>query len=362
MATKVKVGLIGTGMISKAYLKGLANFEIVDVAACADIDLERARAVAEEWHIPQVCTVEELLADPEIQLVLNLTIPQAHAPVSLAALEAGKHVYVEKPFAVTLEEGKRVLETAKARGLLTGCAPETFMGAGHQLCRKLIDEGELGEPVAAFASFAIHAEGGPPNRDFMFQRGGGPLLDMGPYYLTALVNMLGPVARVTGSTKLNFPEREVKKGPYQGRHVQVETPTHITGVLDFVSGAVATMVMSFDVHWGHTMPQLEVYGSGGALQVPDPNFHAGAVRIRRPGEEWSEVSYPHQPGYMRGLGIVDMAHAIVDGHAPRASGELAYHVLEIMLAFEQASTSGRHVTIESRPARPALVAEGELTA
>lgn len=360
MATKVKVGIIGTGMISKAYIKGCRKFDILEIAACSDIDMERARAVAQEWEIPKVCTSDELLADPQIQIVINLTIPKVHAQVNLAAIAAGKSVYSEKPFAVTLEEGQSVLEAAQAKGVLIGNAPETFLGEAHQLCRRLIDAGEIGTPIAAFAAYAIHSRGGPPNRDFMFQRGAGPLLDMGPYYLTALVNMLGPIQRVTATVHTPFTERVVEHGEYQGRHIAVETPTHITGVFDFASGATGTIIFSFDIHRGHNLPRLEVYGSEGTLSVPDPNLHGGIVRISKGGKDWQELPHSDSNEFTRGIGVAELAYALLHKRPNRASGALAYHVLETMLAFEQSSLNNMHVQVVSQPERPAPLPEGEL--
>ncbi|GLV61118.1 dehydrogenase [Dictyobacter sp. S3.2.2.5] len=360
MATKVKVGIIGTGMISRVYINGCRKFDILEIVACADIDMERARAAAQQWNIPTACTVEELLADPEIQIVINLTIPKVHAQVSLAAIAAGKSVFCEKPFAVTLEEGQRVLEAAQAKGVLLGNAPDTFLGESHQLCRKLIDEGEIGTPIAAFACFAMHAEGGGPNRDFMFQRGAGPLLDMGPYYLTDLINMLGPVQRVTGTVRTPFTEHIVQRGEHQGRRIAVETPTHITGVFDFAGGATGTLVFSYHMHRGHSLPRLEIYGTEGTISVPDPNLHGGLVRMSRGGEDWQDLPQPWSNDFTRGIGVADMAYALLEKRPNRASAELAYHVLETMLAFEQASLNGTHVQIASQPERPAPVLAGQL--
>lgn len=356
MTTKTKVGIIGTGAISTAYIKGFQRSQTLDLVACSDIYLDKAKAVAAQYSIPKALSVEELLADPEIEIIVNLTIPKAHAPVALQAIEAGKHVYTEKPFAVTLEEGRHVLERAREKGVLVSNAPDTFLGGAHQLCRKLIEEGAIGRPIAAFASFATRVEAGDPGRDFMLQPGGGPMLDMGPYYLTALVNMLGPIQRVTGSAHNTFPERTVQHAG-QERHVSVTIPTHLTGAIDFVGGAVATVVMSFDIPWGHDMPQLQVYGTEGMLNVPDPNLHGGPVKIRRTGTEWEEVAHPYEQVYFRGIGVEDLAYAIREGRQPRASGALAYHVLEAMLAFEQASTTGHHIDLQSKLEMPPLLPE-----
>jgi predicted dehydrogenase len=304
--------------------------------------------------------VPELLTDPSIEAVLNLTIPRAHGEVAQAALEAGKSVYNEKPLALERAEGRRLLETARARGLLVGCAPDTFLGGGLQTCRKLIDDGWIGEPVAATAFMLSHGhETWHPDPDFYYQPGGGPMFDMGPYYLTALVSMLGPVRRVTGSTRVTFAERTITSQPKYGTTITVKTPTHITGVLDFASGAVATMITSFDV-WPTELPPIEIYGTTGSLGVPDPNGFGGPVRLRRAGaREWSEVplAYGYASNY-RSLGLADMAYALRHGRPHRACGDLAYHVLDVMHAFDEASRTEAHVHVASTCQRPAALPLG----
>jgi len=362
METPVKVGVIGCGNISGAYFRGCKPYGILEIVACADLVMDRAREKAEEFEIPKACSVEELLADPEIQIVVNLTIPKAHAEVDLAAVQAGKNVHCEKPFAVTRDDGQKVLEAARQKGLLVGCAPDTFMGGGIQTCRKLVDDGWIGTPVAATAFMVGHGhESWHPAPDFYYQVGGGPMFDMGPYYLTALVNLLGPVKRVTGSTKITFPERTITNQTSRyGERISVETPTHITGVMDFAGGATATIIMSFDV-WSHHMPRIEVYGSEGSLSVPDPNGFKGPVLVRRPGaENWSEVPLTHSPDVSRGIGVADMAYALVHGRAHRVNGQMAYHVLDVMQAFEDASNAGQHVAVQSTCARPAPLPMGLL--
>ncbi len=262
----------------------------------------------------------ELLADPEIEIVLNLTIPAAHAEVALAAIEAGKSVYNEKPLAVTREDGKRIVALARERNLRVGCAPDTFLGAGLQTCREVIDAGTIGEPVAATAFMLGHGpEGWHPDPDFYYQVGGGPMFDMGPYYLTALVSMLGPVRRVTGSARITSPERVIGSEPKRGQIIHVNTPTHLAGVMDFAQGAVGTLVTSFDV-WGANVPRIEVYGTQGSLSVPDPNTFGGPVRLLRAGsKEWEEVpvTRPYAEN-SRGIGLADMATALRSGPpAPR---------------------------------------------
>ncbi len=351
----VKIGIIGCGAISGVYFEAGKTFEILDIVACADIVPERAKAKAEQHQIPKACTPEELLADPEIEIVVNLTIPKAHFEVSLAALEAGKSAYSEKPLAVTREEGRRLLEVARARGLLLGCAPDTFLGGGLQTCRKLIDDGWIGEPVAASAFMMSHGhESWHPDPEFYYQAGGGPMFDMGPYYLTALVNLIGPVRRVTGSARITFPERTITSQPKFGKKIQVETPTHVAGVMDFANGAVGTIITTFDV-WAAQLPRIEIYGTEGSLSVPDPNGFGGPVAVRRAGaSEWSQVPLTH--GYTRqsrGIGVADMAYALRSGRPHRANGEMAYHVLDTMQAFLDASATGKHIELTSTCKRPA---------
>jgi len=367
MKKMVKVGVIGCGAISGAYFDRMVNtFDVLDVVACSDLDMDRARARAEEYGVPRACTTEELLADAEVEIVVNLTTPDAHAGIGVAALKAGKSVYNEKPLTITCDESRALLATAKANGLLVGGAPDTFFGAAHQTCRALIDDGAIGEPVAATAFMMGHGhESWHPNPEFYYKPGGGPMLDMGPYYVTALVNLLGPVRRVTGSTRITFPERTITSEPKDGTTIVVEVPTHVVGVMDFANGAIGTIITSFDV-WAHHLPCIEVHGTEGSLSVPDPNGFGGPVRVRRAGsDDWDEVPLTH--GYAeqsRGIGVADMACALRSGRPHRASGELCHHVLEVMTTFEVASERGRHVELESTCERPAPLppdlAEGAL--
>ena len=359
MDEPVKVGVIGCGAISGAYLRGCAPFHILEVVACADLNEARAKARAQEFGIPKVCSVEELLADPEIQIVLNLTVPKAHAELNVAAIDAGKSVYVEKPFAVTRDEGREVVEAAREKNVLVGCAPDTFLGGGGQTCRKLMDEGAIGEPVAAVAFMAGRGhESWHPSPEFYYKPGGGPMFDMGPYYLTALVNLLGPVSRVTASSRITFPERTITSEPLSGTVITVETATHIAGVVDFDNGTIGCVIMSFDVV-AHNLPAIQIYGTEGSMSVPNPNTFRGPVRLRRIGDEdWREIPLTHWDEVGRGIGVADMAYALVHGRPHRASGELAFHVLEVMQAFEEASRSGRHVEIESTCTRPAPLPTG----
>lgn len=351
---KVKIGVIGCGNISGIYMQKAPTFEILEVAACADIIMERAQAQGAKYGVPAL-TVDELLADPEIEIVVNLTIPLAHYSVAMQALNAGKSVYNEKPLAVRREEAQEMLALAKAKGLLVGCAPDTFLGAGLQTCRNVIDSGKIGRPVAATAFMLNHGhESWHPDPEFYYKIGGGPMFDMGPYYLTALVHLLGPVSRVTGSTQTSYPTRTVTSEPKKGQVIQVDTPTHIVGVLDFAAGCVGTIITSFDV-WRHSLPTIEIYGTEGTLRVPDPNTFGGSVEIWHPGQSEAEL-VPHTHGYgenWRSLGVADMAHALRSGRANRASGALAYHVLDMMHAVHDASRTGQHITLTSQVERPA---------
>jgi predicted dehydrogenase len=357
---KIKLGIIGCGFISRIYLENARKFAMLEPVACADIVPQRAARLAEEFGVPKACTVEDLLNDTEIGIVLNLTNPKAHAAAGQAVLQAGKHLYNEKPLAVELCEGKALLENARRNGLRLSSAPDTFLGAGLQTCRKLIDIGAIGVPIAATAFMMCHGhESWHPDPEFYYQMGAGPMFDMGPYYLTALVSLLGPVQRVTGSARISFPERLITSEPKKGGKIAVETPTHVAGVLDLRSGVIATIVTSFDV-WAAEVPRIEIYGSEATLSVPDPNYFDGPVRICRPGSaEWVEVPLEHAHRHnSRCIGAAEMAAAILSGRPHRATGEMAYHVLEIMHAIHSASREGRHITLEGLCERPAPLPQG----
>ena len=351
---KAGIGIVGCGNISRLYFQAGQRFDILRTVACADLLPERAEAAAKEFGA-RACTVAQLLADPEVEIVVNLTVPGAHAELALAALEAGKSVYNEKPLAGRREEGRRILDLAQAKGLYVGCAPDTFLGAGIQTCRKLIEDGAIGQPVAATAFMMSHGpERFHPDPDFFYQPGGGPMFDMGPYYLTALINLLGPIRRVTGSARISFPERTITSKPNYGKKIQVNTPTHVAGVMDFAAGPVGTIITSLDV-WAAVLPRIEVYGSEGTLSVPDPNTFGGPVRLfRAEDQEWRDVPLTHAyETQSRGLGIADMASALRSGRSHRANGQMAFHVLAVMHAFLDASREEKHVFLSSTCERPA---------
>lgn len=351
--TPLRVGVVGCGKIVDAYLTAEALYPPIRFVACADRVRERAEAVAGRYGL-RALDVEELLSDPEVDVVCNLTTPQAHAEVSLAALEAGHHVYQEKPLALDRKSARRVLGAAVAGHRLVGSAPDTFLGAGLQTCRRLIDEGAIGEPVGAAMALLCHGhESWHPDPAFYYQAGGGPLLDMGPYYLTALVSLLGPVARVGGMARASFPERVITSAPRAGERIRVEVPTHVVGSLELMSGVIATLVTSFDV-WSDQAAAFQIFGSEATLAVPDPNGFGGPIRLFDPGRgTWQEVPTDGSATQQRGVGLADLAIAAETGRAPRASGELAYHVLDTLLGLLEAAEGGQVVTIESRVGRPA---------
>lgn len=356
----MNIGLIGCGSASGLYLEGCRQFDVLRIAACADLVPERARTRANEFNIPRICNVAELLADPDIDLILNLTEPQAHAEIGMAALASSKHLYQEKPLAVELKDARAILDLAAKLGLSIGCAPDSFLGAGMQTCRKLIDEGAIGEPVACTAFVLDHGhEDWHPNPDWLYGRGGGPMFDMGPYFLTALINLLGPIRRVTASAKVTSSERTITNQVTSGQKIKVTVPTHVSGVVDFVGGVVGTIVTSFDV-WAAELPNIEVYGAEGTLSVPDPNTYGGPVRLfSNRHRQWVDV--PLVGGFSsqsRGIGIADMVFESRRGRAHRANGELAYHVLETLHGFHDAALSGKHVELVSTCSRPEPLPEG----
>ncbi|MCY4063431.1 MAG: Gfo/Idh/MocA family oxidoreductase [Chloroflexi bacterium] len=362
----LNVGLIGTGNIAPAYIEGCAPFDVIKMTACADILAERAEAFAAE-HGLIACGVDDLLARDDIDIVVNLTIPQAHAEVSLQIMNAGKHAYSEKALAVSREDGAKIVTAAKEAGLRMGCAPDTFLGGGLQTARKAIDDGLIGAPVAATAVFMAHGpESWHPNPGIFYQKGAGPLFDMGPYYLTALVHLMGPVARVSASARMTFPERIATSEAMMGTRLPVEVNTHVAGTLEFVSGAIASVITSFDI-WGHHVPMLEIHGEDASMNVGDPNFFHGKNHVLKGGtREWVEIPHTHTTNIGRGAGIADMAYAIQSGRPHRVSGELAFHVLDIMCALEESAAQGRRVelesTVEQPQALPVGLADGELDA
>jgi predicted dehydrogenase len=358
--TALRIGVVGAGKISGAYLGTLRRLSNVRVVAVSDLDEARARAAAAATPGARPLAVAELLAADDVDLVLNLTIPVAHAEVALAAIAAGKHVYGEKPLAVTTGQGREVLAAAARAGVRLGCAPDTVLGTGVQTARACLDAGQIGTPIAATAFMVTPGhERWHPAPEFYYQPGGGPLFDMGPYYLTALVTLLGPVRRVAGMAATPRATRTIGSGPRAGAEIDVAVATHVTGVLEHANRALSTLVMSFDV-WAGRLPHIEVYGTAGSLSVPDPNGFAGTVRIFRAGaQDWPPVA--EAGGYRdagRGYGVSDLATALTTGTAHRANGQIAYHVLDVMENLLAAADSGHAVDITSSCDRPPAVPLG----
>jgi predicted dehydrogenase len=351
-----RIGIVGVGAISGIYLKNLTGMfgRRVKVSAVTDLIHERAAKANADYGIPHILKTEDLINSPDVDIILNITRPQNHYGVAIAAVKAGKHVYDEKPLCAKREEAREVMEVAAQKKVRVGGAPDTFLGAGIQTCRKLIDDGWIGRPIAATAFMVGHGhETWHPDPEFYYKTGGGPMFDMGPYYLTALVNLLGPITRICGSTKKGFETRTITSQPHYGKVITVDVPTHIAGVLDFASGAVGTIIMSFDVY-SHTLPFIEIYGSEGSLRVPDPNCFGGPVYVRRGfAETWSEIPLLKDfSENSRGIGITDMAEAITENRPHRASGELAYHVLDVMHGVHDASATGSYYNVKSTCSRP----------
>lgn len=354
----IGIGIIGCGNISSAYLKAMASFPILNVVGLADLNEDLARARGAEFNIPAT-NVTALLADPDIDIIVNLTVPKAHVAVGLQALDAGKHTYSEKPLGINFAEGKMLAETARTKNLRIGAAPDTFLGGAHQTARAILDEGAIGQPVGGTATFMCPGhERWHPHPDFYYEVGGGPMLDMGPYYITNLVNLLGPVTQVAGFAFAPRNERVITSEPRKGERIPVDVPTHVAGVLAFANGAIVQIGMSFDVA-GHKHVPLEIYGTEGTLIVPDPNHFGGQIEYLQKGGAFEKLDtrHPYADGNFRSLGVADLAHAIRSNRPHRANGSLALHVLEIMEAFEIASQTARTVTITTTTERPAPLAD-----
>lgn len=331
MGGPLRVGVVGAGKISGQYSAFLGRHDLA-VTAVADLDRDRAAHLAAQHPGARVCDLDVLVAADDVDVVLNLTTPPGHAPVARSALAAGKHVYNEKPLAMTTAEGRTVVEAAQAAGLRLACAPDTVLGTGVQTARAALDAGAIGVPHAATAFMTTPGhERWHPDPEFYYRPGGGPLLDMGPYYLTALVHLLGPVRRVTGHSSRPRAQRTIGDGPRAGTTFDVTVDTHVTGVLEHTSGALTTLIMSFDT-WATRLPFLEVYGATGSLSLPDPNHFAGDVAVAtaaRPG--WTVL--PPSAGYTdggRGVGLLDLAGALAGNRAHRAAADVALHVLDVM--------------------------------
>ncbi len=366
MAKSLGVGIIGCGNISAAYMRLSPLFKAIEVRACADIDAKAAEARAAEFGI-RAESVDGLLAADDIDIVVNLTIPAAHYEVSKRILDAGKHVYSEKPFVLSLKEGKDLARRAARKGLRIGSAPDTFLGGAHQQVRDLIDAGAIGKVTSGTAHVMSHGmEHWHPNPDFFFKPGAGPVLDIGPYYITNLVQLIGPVKRVAAISSTPSPERIITSQPRNGETIAVETPTTIHAVLEFENGATVALGTSWDV-WSHGHHNMELYGEDGTLYVPDPNFFGGEIRLTKGGKPVKKLpkfnhpfAVPNQTdnagtpmANYRASGLADMAQAIMEDRPHRCSLELALHAVDVMTSILKSGETGRFVTVTTTCERPA---------
>lgn len=380
---KYRIGVIGIGDISDTYLNSLKKFDIVELVSCAARDEEKARKKARQHGLSEYyANGHELIEKSNVEIIMNLTTPDVHGEYNIAALNAGKHVYTEKPLAASLDEARNIMTLAAQSGLTVGSAPDTFLGGRLQTCRSLMDEGRIGKPIAASAFVVSRGhEWHHPNPHFFYKPGAGPLLDIGPYYMTALLSLLGPVAQVCGMASRAFDKRTVKIGPQSGEEIDVEVDTHISATVEFVNGALGTIITSFDI-WDSQLPRIEIYGTEGTICLPDidplsgPNLFGGPLWLRTednsrwkgqprpdPLPDWTEVPITRrfsETGHSensRGIGLADMAYAIRDGRPARASGAMAFHSLETMQGILDSAAGRRFVEIESRFDLPGALPE-----
>ena len=356
-----RIGFVGVGAISGIYLENITKrFKDIEIIGVCDLIRERAENAVKKYNIPKLYNdMYELFADPEVDVVLNITRPYEHYEVTKAALLAGKPVYSEKPLGATWEEGVELVKLAEEKGLWIAGAPDTYMGAGIQTCRKLIDEGAIGEVVGATAFMTCHGhESWHPDPEFYYKHGGGPMLDMGPYYVTALVNLMGGVKRVGGMVSTPFAQRTCTCQQHYGEIIDVDVPTSYYGVMEFDNGAVASIITSFDI-WGAHLPIIEIYGSKGTLRVPDPNCFGGPVVLHVPGKGDEEIPLAFDyPDNSRALGLAEMASALKAGRRPRASYKQTLHVLEVLTGFERAAAQGGYLELTTTYEREAPMAQG----
>jgi predicted dehydrogenase len=352
----LRVGIVGAGTISAQYSESLARLPQLRVTAVCDLAVGRAEALAARHPGARATALPDLLAADDVDAVLVLTLPATHADVALAAIAAGKHVYVEKPLATSVAEGREVVAAAAAAGLRVGCAPDTVLGTGIQTARAAVDAGRIGTPHSATAFMTAPGhELWHPAPDFYYRPGGGPLLDMGPYYLTSLVHLLGPVVRVTGASARPADTRTIGSGPRAGQSFDVQVDSTVAGILEHESGALSTLVMSFDV-WAARLPRIEVHGTAGSLSVPDPNLFEGPVELYSAAardEGWVDIGATAGfPGAGRGYGLADLATALADDRPHRTGADLGLHVLEVMLSVEEAARTRTWITLTTTAARP----------
>lgn len=374
----VNVGILGCGVISNTYIRDIKRFyPSLHLAVCADVNVELTKSHAEKYRIPVGCSVEEMLAMEEVELVVNLTPPQFHTELNKKILLAGKHVFCEKPFAPTVAGAREVMALADEKGLLVGSAPDTFLGSSLQTCRKILDDGWIGRPLYVTANMMSNGvETWHPAPGNFYRQGAGPLYDMGPYYFTALAALLGPVKRVSAFSGTGFPVRRIYAGPLKGQEIQVETPTHYSGTAELASGVIVSMNISFDI-WHSNLPMFEIYGTEGTLEVPDPNMSGGRPKVYRKERtldvlyddseetkarqnisvELPEL-YPHIGEYTRGIGVLDLADSIVSGRKPRVNAEMACHVIEAITGMMESARDKKVYEMKTACERPEPVRTG----
>lgn len=374
----INVGILGCGVISNTYIRDIKRFyPSLHLAACADVNVELAKSHAEKYRIPSGCSVEEMLAMEEVELVVNLTPPQFHMELNKKILQAGKHVFCEKPFAPTAAQARQVMDLADEKGLLVGSAPDTFLGSSLQTCRKILDDGWIGKPLYVTANMMSNGvETWHPAPANFYRQGAGPLYDMGPYYFTALTALLGPVKRVSAFSGTGFPVRKVYTGPLKGQEVPVETPTHYSGTAELASGVIVSMNISFDI-WHSNLPMFEIYGTDGTLEVPDPNMSGGRPRVyrkertldvlyddSRETKEKQDTSvelpelYPHIGDYTRGIGVLDLACAIDEKRKPRVNAEMDCHVIEAITGMMESAQDKKVYEMKTTCEKPEPIKTG----
>ena len=357
---KVNIAMIGVGNISGIYLENITKtFTELNLLGVCDLVRERAENAQQKYNIPKLYeTMYDAFKDPEVDIILNLTRPYEHFDVSWNALMAGKNVYSEKPLGACLEEGQKLKALAEEKGLMLGGAPDTFLGAGIQTCRKLIDDGYIGTPIGSAAFMICHGhESWHPDPDFYYQFGGGPMMDMGPYYLTAMINLMGGIKRVFSASRTTYPTRMITSQPFAGTPIHVNVDTYVAGTIEYESGAIGTLFTTFDVHY-KGQARFEIYGSEGTLMVPDPNGFGGPIRLLRP-EDGEYRDMPLMFDYdrnSRALGLADMAKALQTGRAARADYQQTFHVLDAITGFERSARSGQWVEMSTKyTRRPPMV-------
>ena len=361
----LNAGIVGCGMIGAPYYKACGESKWLNPVACADLLPDRAEEACKSikensWGEPEPCSYEDMLSNKDIDIIINLTNPKAHHSLSMSALNAGKHIYLEKPLAVTREEGREMLAAAKTNNVRIGCAPDTWLGAAHQTARAILDSGIIGEPTAAAFFFV---GGGPDgyhqDPEFFFQHGAGAMFDVGVYSVSHAVHLLGPVKRVSAMAKKTWTERTILSEKKRGQKMKVEVPTHVSANMEFANGTIGTFMTSFDMRGDHSLPNMEIYCTEGSIHIPSPNGFDGEVTVQKKDGKREPVEYTHGHAKgVRGIGVVDLAAAVASGREARVSGEVAYHVLDIGLSLYDSSDTGQTVELASTMERPALMPEG----